>query len=416
MEKLIHSLIEYVRTMSPFYKQLYSHVPDQFSSIEELPLVDKEAFWQANTFEMNRVLTGPIDNGIVFKSGGTTSEPKFSVYSNADWKAFTRAFGWGMLAGGIETGEKIANIFYGGELYASFLFITRSVEEAGAGIVFPVAGSAPLEVMIKIIDGYQINTIAGLPGTCMKLAEKVQAAGTRLAVQKILYGGEPVFADQIRIFGEVFPGVRIQSIGIASVDGGELGFADSSCDVGEHRCFNSTLVELIDDDGKPITDTGVPGEMHVTNLQRRLMPIIRYPSGDRAVWMESEGTANRKYKLLGRSGYAARIGPVELTSAPVEKALHREYGNKAVAGWQIIVRHENMLDWATIRIALENPGREEDACTEKIIEAVYRERPMYLEEVEAGHIGALKVEWVHADGLACNTRTGKIPKIVDLRD
>ena len=37
------------------------------------------------------------------------------------------------------------------------------------------------------------------------------------------------------------------------------------------------IMELVTDDGEPITEEGVRGNKVITNLVRRLMPIIRYP-------------------------------------------------------------------------------------------------------------------------------------------
>jgi len=105
--KQIFKIIDFARKYSPFYSELYSDLPENISSLQDIPLVEKTNFWEANTFENNRVLTGPISDGIVFKSGGTTSAPKFSVYSNDDWMNFTKAFGLGIKKGGIRAGEKI---------------------------------------------------------------------------------------------------------------------------------------------------------------------------------------------------------------------------------------------------------------------------------------------------------------------
>lgn len=48
----------------------------------------------------NRLLTGPMTDGVVFKSGGTTGAPKFSVFTHGEWDAFVTAFGRGMAPNG----------------------------------------------------------------------------------------------------------------------------------------------------------------------------------------------------------------------------------------------------------------------------------------------------------------------------
>ena len=141
----LKDLVEKARSESPFYKQLYKDL-GTFSSIEQLPVLDSAAFWKANSIDDNQVLTGPQADGIVFKSGGTTGNPKFSFFALEEWELFTRAFGEGMHKGGLQPGERIANLFYAGDLYASFMFISKSIEKSNSKVVhYPLSGGAEFD-------------------------------------------------------------------------------------------------------------------------------------------------------------------------------------------------------------------------------------------------------------------------------
>ena len=52
-----------------------------------------------------------------------------------------------MRRAGLREGERIGNLFYAGKLYASFLFIGRSIEAAGAGICYPIGGDDAEEIL-----------------------------------------------------------------------------------------------------------------------------------------------------------------------------------------------------------------------------------------------------------------------------
>lgn len=57
----------------------------------------------------------------------------------------------------------------------------------------------------------------------------------------------------------------------------------------DHRYFVWPLyghVELIDDEGKPITQPGVQGEVVATGFDNKVMPFIRYRTGDLAMWSD----------------------------------------------------------------------------------------------------------------------------------
>jgi len=45
------------------------------------------------------------------------------------------------------------------------------------------------------------------------------------------------------------------------------------------------VVEIVSENGKPITASGVKGNMVVTHLVRRLQPLLRFPVGVTASWV-----------------------------------------------------------------------------------------------------------------------------------
>src|SRR5215831_8190259 len=71
--------VRFVREHSAFYREFYERVPEVISSLDQLPILDQDAFWAANTMENNRLLTEKPKDGIILKSGGTTGQPKFSI-------------------------------------------------------------------------------------------------------------------------------------------------------------------------------------------------------------------------------------------------------------------------------------------------------------------------------------------------
>lgn len=62
--------LQYVRQNSPFYKELWRDVPETAERIEDFPIVDHTAFWEANSCLNSKVVTTKQDDGIIFKTGG----------------------------------------------------------------------------------------------------------------------------------------------------------------------------------------------------------------------------------------------------------------------------------------------------------------------------------------------------------
>ena len=410
----LNELVDIARKHSPYYKNLYKDV-GTFTDLSQLPILDSAAFWKANTIKDNQVLTGPQTSGIVFKSGGTTGSPKFSFFSLEEWELFTHAFGEGMRKGGLKPGEKIANMFYAGDLYASFMFISKSIEKSKSEVVhFPLSGGADFNHIIETMNSFEISTWAGVPTSMMKLSEYAQTNKLH-APTKILFGGESMYEDQISFVKEVFPKVQIQSIGYASVDGGLLGYLDESCDIQEHRVFTDyTVMEILDEDTLDvISEPNRPGKMFLTNLTRTLMPIIRYPVGDKAMWIESSSvTHQRKFKILGRSDEGARVGPATVYYDDMNTLLNTFHDVIHIKGFQLRLVHFENMDQLVIRVAAANPSVN---VQNQIKEHIYQEREMIKKLVDEKLIHPVAIEFVHMTDLDTNGRTGKLKRIIDAR-
>ncbi|MFJ3923149.1 phenylacetate--CoA ligase family protein [Streptomyces sp. NPDC090022] len=416
----LSDLIRFARHHSPFYRDLYASLPPDADRLTDLPVVDQSAFWAANTLDGNRVLTGPLAEATVYKTGGTTGAPKFSVYTRDEWRTFVTAFGHGLMDAGLRPGHRVADLFYAGELYASFLFVLDSLAHAPVDNVrLPIGGAAPLESTVPTLRDFAAQVVAGTPTTLCRLAEHVIAAGLRLeAVELLLFGGEALFADQRRLLAAAFPRAEARSLGYASVDAGLLGRPVPGPDARVHRAFTPySVVEILDDTtGEPITEPGRPGRVVVTSLFRRLMPILRYPAGDRAEWTDP---AAGHFRILGRAEEGVRVGPVSLYSQDAQDAVAAADAAGRIVGTQLVVRRWDGRDGLVLRLATTPADQDDPAGLETLARAVVTEletaRPLYPDSVRAGFVHPPAVEWARHRDLAVNPRSGKLIRVLDER-
>ncbi|MEW2578474.1 phenylacetate--CoA ligase family protein [Streptomyces syringium] len=414
----LSDLIRHARHHSPFYAELYADLPPDADRLADLPVVDQSAFWQANTLQNNRVLTAPLAEATVFKTGGTSGAPKFSCYTRDEWREFVTVFGQGLLEAGLRPGHRVADLFYAGELYASFLFILDSLAHAPVDNVrLPIGGGAPLESTIPTLHDFAAQVVAGTPTTLCRLAEHLISMGRQLPdVELLFFGGEALFDDQRRLLAAAFPNAEARSLGYASVDAGLLGCPVPGPDARLHRAFTPhSVVEILDETtGEVITEPYRPGRVVVTSLFRRLMPIIRYPAGDRAEWTETEG----HFRILGRAEEGVRVGPVSLYSQDAQAAVTAADTRGRVMGSQLVVRRWDGRDGLILRLATA-PGDDDPAELEvlakEIITELYTARPLYPDSEHAGFVHPLTVEWVRHRDLAVNSRSGKLVRVIDER-
>ncbi|WP_030682884.1 phenylacetate--CoA ligase family protein [Streptomyces sp. NRRL B-1347] len=409
-------LIRFVRRRSPFYAELYAGLPDRVTDLTQLPVVPQTAFWQANTPRDNQLLTGPLDEAVVFKSGGTTGSPKFSFYTREEWRDFTTAFGAGLVDSGLRPGHRVADLFYAGDLYASFTFILDSLHRCPVSNVrLPIGGGAPLESTAHTLEQFDVEVVAGTPTTLCALADHLVTAGRQLPrVELLLFGGESLYADQEPLLARAFPRARTGSVGYASVDAGLLGCAVPGPDPRVHRAFTPySVVEILDEDtDEPITEPGVPGKVVVSDLRRHLMPVLRYPAGDRAEWTSA---APGHFRILGRSQEGVRVGPVSLYTQDVQDLVRRADVAGHVTGVQLVLRHWEGRDGLLLRLAADTGPAGRADLADAIRKELLTDRPLFDEAVTARHIHPLSVEWVRHGDLAVNARSGKLIRVVDER-
>ncbi|MFE3866423.1 phenylacetate--CoA ligase family protein [Streptomyces goshikiensis] len=414
----LSDLVRFARDHSPFYADIYAGLPLDVDRLSDLPVVDQNAFWAANTLRDNRVLTAPLSEAVVFKTGGTTGTPRFSCYTREEWREFVTAFGHGLVDAGLRAGHRVADLFYAGELYASFVFVLDSLAHAPvANVRLPIGGAAPMEPTVVALRDFTADVVAGTPTTLCRLAEHLVSTGDQLPqVELLLFGGEALFADQRRLLAAAFPRAVYRSLGYASVDAGLLGRPVSTQDPRTHRPFDPhTVVEILDETtNEPIREAGRPGRVVVTQLYRRLMPIIRYPAGDRAEWTGSEGGS---FRILGRTDEGVRVGPVSLYWKDATNAVAEADTEDLVTGMQLVVRRWEGRDGLVLRLATATCHA--PSClallAEKIITELNATRPFYPHSATMGFVHPLLVEWTSHRDLVVNTRSGKLVRVLDER-
>ena len=411
-------LLAFAREHVPFYQRAYAGLPEELS-LAQVPVIDQKDYWEAHRRDPLELLSGPLREGLVLNSGGSTGEPKFSYFSDAEWDSAVALEARALEGTGLSDGDRVANFFASGFLYSSFMLLTESLKAANVRVLqVPIGYFAPLPDATRLLRAFNVNVIAGLPTHLMGLVDLLEKQSEReLCLTHILFAGEPFTTEQRRYLQEQFAGVKIRSLGYASVDGGIIGYADAGCGPGEHRVFDGAAVlEILDEEtGEPIDETGQPGRIVFTNLTRRLMPMLRYPTGDRGQWVEPGTAAERKFLLLGRSEESARLASFNVPVAEVAALLEPFRERLGIRQFQLVVTQQKLRDQLTIRLVGGAAEIERDKAGAQIIETLLKQKPVLGEMVARGVVNPVVVAWVTATELEVNARTGKTRMVVDRR-
>ncbi len=409
----LNEIISIARKNSKYYADLYKDIPED-ATLEMLPLIDQSDFWKHCDKSGGTVATRKQSDGQIFKSGGTTGDPKYSLYSAEEWQTMCECSGAVLHRGGLKNGDKVANLFYAGGMYASFLYTYSMLCFSPVKtIVYNISGNGSIEEMVTTILDHKINCIAGLPSMITQIISYINDKKlTGFNVDTIYFAGETLYPDQRERISKAFGReIDFRSVFYASNDGGPIGYFTKDCGYNEHRTMSDlTIIELIDPDtGEVITEAGKPGKIYITSLFKTLIPLIRYPAGDMGEYTEPEGVPDRKFRLLGRSDVAARAGYVTLYPQDIGNVLKKSLID--YDAYQIIV-DRTTKDSFTFKIAVSDV---QSADTQKFMENLYQERPLLKDALEDGTINESKVIWCKASELEYNPRTGKLKVIIDNR-
>lgn len=173
------------------------------------------------------------------------------------------------------------------------------------------------------------------------------------------------------------------------------------------------LVSTEEPHGEVIRENGVAGDIVVTSQIRRLTPVVRYPTGDRAEWVDYQAGV---FRLLGRSGTSVRLGPVSLDMQDLRRISAQAMSPGTILGLQAVLTREEGKDCLQILIApgvVDEVGR--DTLGQRILDDLWVERPMLPQHIDMGLIGSVRVELVAFEELHVTTRSGKLMAVVDQR-
>ncbi|MGK5081991.1 acyl-CoA reductase [Bdellovibrionota bacterium FG-1] len=351
-----------------------------------------------------------LEPGYVFSSGGTSGQPKFAYYSYGEFDAVAKMLSRGLSAQGIGKGTLCANLFVAGNLWSSFLAVDRALVHCQAQIL-PIGGNADPDLILKYLVDFRPDVIVGLPSLLISLLNRGLELGLNIEISQLCYAGEHLNVQARRQFENNWKTRRFGSAGYASVDAGPIGYQCGYCGPGEHHLFSDFVdLEIIED------------EAVVTSLVRQNMPVVRLKTGDQVSWGEPQrgclcGSKEPKFVLHGRCDGQMNVWSCRVLLVEVEAALLQAGIDEATFQMSIreIMRDGVVLEQMTVFI--ETDRRDYKSLGHCFALQLHR----LSKDVHATHSVSyveerVALQSITPGGLPRVARTGKLPRILDLRE
>ncbi|MFB4424365.1 phenylacetate--CoA ligase family protein [Streptomyces sp. QL37] len=383
---------------------------DGVSGLASLPVLEKAALEAASLPRATGMSSGARPSGEVLRSGASSGEPRYIVYSRTDWENMVREAIPLLRALGIHPGDRVLNALVGGGLYGGLLTtsseLTRMPVEA-----FSAGQQVTADLMLMLVRDFSVNVLLGQPAVVLPLLREARRKDPGLRLEKVVYGGTPMTESDKTWLREELGTRSITSI-LAANDGAQIGYQCEGLGGTLHHVNDDyNLVEVVDEDGFPLPD-GETGHLLITAMQKFEGPLIRYRIGDMGRVTERDcdcGVSGRVLEYLGRSD-----GLLKFKSATVH------YGEIATA----------LEEFQVSQLQAELTTREGTETLVLRTESREELDPQALKSFLAGAFPALSGDHLYDDGLRLfdlvvechpegglerNPVSGKIRTVIDRR-
>jgi phenylacetate-coenzyme A ligase PaaK-like adenylate-forming protein len=393
------------------------------AEFESLPWLSKEDIFQFGPPASSDLLTMPFEKAggaYLFTTGGSTGAPKYALYSREEWDEVSDLFCKGFQTCGITPSDRMANLYVGGGLWSAFIATTEGIEKLGC-LNLPVGGSMEPEQALELFKTLGVTAVFGLPSTLLRLASCAEThPGLAVPLRTILYGGERMTDAMTAHVSRIFGGARVRSGSYAAVDAGCIGYQCAHAPGTIHHVLeNYCYLEICDEKtGQPV-EPGEEGEIVVTNLSRRLSPVIRLRSGDRGRQLTNPcgcGNPALTFEILGRSDDMVRVGGANVFLSDVEKLCTR-FPSELSMIYQVRLFKCGVDDAYELKIEgnRDLTPEQADRLTESIRTdylSIARELREYIED---GFLKHFEITLCRPGGIECNPKTRKIVRVIDER-
>jgi phenylacetate-CoA ligase len=319
----LQAVVRWAAARVSFHRErLGAAAPRSLDDLATLPFVRKTDLREQYPFGL---LAVPRDQlARVHASSGTKGKPTVVAYTAEDLDVWREVMARMMTAAGARRGD-LLHIAFGYGLFTGGLGFHDGAERIGMTVV-PVSSGNTARHQLLLQD-FRPDAIAATPSFALHLAEALAEQGSApraLGLRYGMFGAEP-WTEGIRAALERAFGLRAFDIyGLSEIIGpGVAGECEARA--GLHIADDHFLPEIVDPaSGAPLAP-GHEGELVLTTLTKRAMPLVRYRTGDiTTLTLEPCAcgrTSARMARIKGRADDMLIVRGVNLYPSEVESTL-----------------------------------------------------------------------------------------------
>ena len=313
----------------PWYHQKFTACGVKPSQIQSLADVQRLPFTTnadlRDTYPTGLLAVGSDDVLRLHTSSGTTGKPKALFFSAKDVDNAAELMARCLVMTGVTKHDVLQNMMTYG-LFTGALMMHYGAEKVGC-LVIP-AGPGNSEKQLLLMQDFRTTAVHVTPSYALYFADFLDKKGVDprrdLALRRAFVGAEPYTEETRRKIEEALGIDVYNSYGLSEMNGPGVAFeCEHKC--GMHLWEDNYLLEIVNPKtGEPLPD-GETGELVLTTLCRKAMPLLRYRTRDVTSIVpgpcQCGRTHRRIHRITGRADDMLIVRGVNVYPQQVERVL-----------------------------------------------------------------------------------------------
>ena len=356
--KRIKEVVKYAYEHIPYYQKKFKEVglnPEDIRTLEDIkyiPFTSKADLREVYPFGMFAVSLSEIVE--IHSSSGTTGKPVVIGYTKEDIEVWKEVMARSLSMIGV-TNKDIIQIAYGYGLFTGGLGFHYGALAIGATIVPTSAGNTRRQ--IELMRDFGTTVLACTPSYALYLAEyakdEMGIDPQRLKLKVGSFGAE-MWTEQMRKEIEKRFGIKAYNVyGLTEIIGPGVAH-ECPAQEGLHIWEDHFYPEIIDPETGEILPEGKRGELVLTTLTKKGVPMLRFRTKDITAFISGTcscgRTSIRIERIRGRTDDMIKVRGVMLFPYQIEKAILEVQGVEP--HYQIILTRPQYLDEIEVQVEM----------------------------------------------------------------
>lgn len=343
----------------PFYKKKFDEIGLKPEDIQALDDIRKIPFTVKSDLRDNYpygLFGVPMKDIVrIHASSGTTGKPTVVGYTKEDLEMWSECIARLITAAG-GTSEDITQISFGYGLFTGAFGLHYGMEKVGASVIPISAGNTEKQLMI--MQDFKPTILVSTPSYALYMSEVAEELGIKkedLNLRIGMFGAEG-HTEEMRMELEKRWGiVATENYGLSEV-GGPGVCGECLEHTGMHINEDYFIVEIIDPQTSEPLPEGEKGEVVITPILKKGIPLLRYRTKDIS-WINTEKcpcgrTTARLHKIQGRTDDMLIIKGVNVFPSQVESVL---VGMDQISPqYQLVVTKNGYTDNLEVKVELQD--------------------------------------------------------------